>query len=210
MNYKLIGYSLDFASFLIEKLKSESKKVKKIILFGSVARKESMKNSDIDLFIEVTDVKLEGKINEIRDDFFKSIKFKKYWDLLGVENEINLSIGKLKEWGDLKRSIIANGIILYGKYEGEEKTKQYYLFIVSPGKDRNKNISIWRELYGYSQKVGKKKYLKEGLVKMFEGKKLARGVFFIPVDFAQEMIKFLRGKKFKIEIIPVWIEKDNL
>ena len=48
MNYKLIAYAEDFISFLLEKLNKESDKIKQIILFGSVARDEDSKNSDID------------------------------------------------------------------------------------------------------------------------------------------------------------------
>lgn len=205
MNYKLIGYAIDFASFLLEKLK-DAEKMKSVILFGSVARGDNEKNSDIDLFIECNE-KLGNKINDLKEKFYESIKVKKYWELLDVKNEINLHIGKLEGWGDLKRSIIANGIILYGKYLEKIEGKQSYLFIVSPGKNRNKNMSIWRELYGYKQKVGKKSYIKEGLVKEYGGKKLALGVFIIPVEHAQKINLFLRKKKFKFQIIPFWTDK---
>ena len=202
MNYKLIAYSQDFVSFLLEKLNKEGNKIKQIILFGSITRGESSKESDVDIFIEILDNNLKDKINEIKEKFYDSIKVKKYWNLLGINNEINCSIGKLKEWKDLQRSLIANGIILYGKYKGELKTKPYYLFIVSPGKNRNKNISIWRKLYGYTQKIRKKEYIKKGLIKEYEGKKLANGVFMIPSEHTQKIISFLKTNKFKHEIIP--------
>ena len=201
MNYKLIAYAQDFVSFLLEKLNKESNKISQIILFGSVTRDEDSKSSDIDLFIEILDKKLENKINQIKEKFYESIKVKKYWNLLNINNEINCSTGKLEEWDDLKRSLIANGIILYGKYKGKLKTESYYLFTVSPTKNRNKNISIWRELYGYKQKIGKKEYIKKGLIKGYNGKKLARGVFIIPSEHTQKISSFLKKKKFKYEVI---------
>lgn len=206
MNYKLIAYAQDFASFLLETLNKEADKITQIILFGSVARGEADNESDIDLFIDAADNRLEKKANQIKEEFYKSVKVKKYWGLLGIKNEINLSAGKLEKWGDLQRSLIANGIILYGKYTGKPKLKHYYLFIVSPGKDRNKNMSVWRKLYGYTQKIGKKKYIQKSLISEYSGKKLAKGVFIIPSEHSQKIILFLRKAKFKIEIFPIWKE----
>jgi len=50
MKSKLIAYAMDFASFLIQKIKNIDN-INNIILFGSVAREEADKTSDIDIFI---------------------------------------------------------------------------------------------------------------------------------------------------------------
>ena len=207
MNYKLVAYSIDFVSFLIEKLNKEAEKIKSVILFGSVTRGEAEKESDIDIFIE-GDEKLEIRIKKLKEKFENSVKVKSYWSLLDVKNEINIHIGRLEEWKDLKRSIIANGIVLYGRYLGRQELVQHYLFIVSPGKDRNKNVSIWRDLYGYTQKVGKKSYIKKGLIREYGGKKLARGVFAVPIENAQKTILYLRKKRLKVQIIPFWTDNE--
>ncbi len=207
MNYKLIAYAEDFVSFLLEKLNRNSDKISQIILFGSVARGEAGRRSDIDLFIDVTDEKLEKQINGIKESFYESIKVKKYWNLLGIKNEISCSVGKLDEWDELQRSLIANGIVLFGKYVGKVDIEQYYLFIISQGKDRNKNISVWRTLYGYTQKVGKKKYTKDGLIREYGGEKISRGVFIVPAEHARKISSYLRQNKFKQKIIPFWQEK---
>jgi len=209
MNYKLVAYAQDFVSFLIEKLNEDSDKIKQIILFGSAARGESGKKSDVDLFIDVLDEKLENKIKKLKQQFQLSDRIVKYWDFMGIKNEINCSIGKLEEWDDLKRSLIANGILLYGKYKGTTKTTHYSLFLVTPGKNRNKNISMWRKLYGYKQKVGKKTYIKKGLIRDYEGRKLAKGVFTIPQEHTEKIISFFKKNKFvKYELIPFWQEKS--
>ena len=127
--------------------------------------------------------------------------------MLGVNNEINCTVGILKEWPSLEGSLIANGIILFGKYKEKLETDSYYLFIITPGKIRNKNISIWRQLYGYTQKIGKKIYIKRGLIKEYNGKKLAKGVFIIPLEHCQKIIAFLKKNKFKHEITLFWQEK---
>ena len=54
MNYRLISYAMDFTSFLLEKT-SFNDKIRNIILFGSVARSEESPNSDIDIFIDITE-----------------------------------------------------------------------------------------------------------------------------------------------------------
>jgi len=205
MNYKLIAYAQDFASFLTQNFKNADK-IKNIILFGSVARGDAGKESDVDLFIE-TDEKQEQEINKIKEKFYESIKFKKYWELFGIKNEINLSVGNLKDWGDLNRSIISNGIILFGKYKSDVKTNPYVLFSITPGENRNKNISVWRELYGYSQKVNNKIYKKEGLIKEYNGEKLANGVVIVPVDYSNKLSNFLKNNKFSFKLVSFWMEK---
>ncbi len=207
MNYKLIAYAQDFSSFLVENLGEDAAKIKQIILFGSIARGEEQKSSDIDLFVDVLDQKLELKINRIADAFYESLKFTKYWRLLGIKNEFSCTIGKLEEWNTLKRSLIANGIVLYGPFQGTPDLHPFYLFIITPGKSRNKNLIGWRALYGYTQKVKNKKYQKKGLVREYEGKKLGKGIFIVPAEHAQKVQIFLRHHKFQSQIIPFWSEQ---
>ena len=204
MNSNLISYAMDFVSFLMQNLKGADK-IKNIILFGSVSRNEASKDSDIDLFIE-TDEKLEEKINKIKEDFYNSIKAKKYWALFNIKNEINCSVGKLEDWKELERSIIFNGINLYGKYSGKIKTEPYYLFTISQTKNRNKNISLWRKLYGYKQKVNNKSYDSKGLIKEYDGKKLSRATFIVPSKYSSNIIKILKENKVQYELIHLFKE----
>ena len=205
MSSELIAYAIDFVSFLMQNLK-EADKIKNIILFGSVARDEVAKDSDIDLFIE-TDEKLEEKISKVKEDFYNSIKTKKYWALFNIKNEINCSVGKLEDWKELERSIIFNGILLYGKYSGKIKTKPYYLFTISQTKDRNKNISLWRKLDGYKQKVNNKSYESKGLIKEYDGKKLSRATFIISSKYSGNIEKILKKNDIKYELIPLFKEE---
>src|SRR3989344_5121575 len=202
MNYKLIAYAQDFTSFLLQGLGDDARKIKQVILFGSVSRGEADAKSDVDIFIDVMGDKAELKIKTIEEKFYQSIKYKKYWQLLGVHSELSCTIGKLEQWGDLQRSIIANGIVLFGKYLGKAETKPYSLFIVTSSNTRNKNLSVWRSLYGYSQKVQRKVYLKKGLVQEYEGKKLGRGIFIIPIEHTSAIMAILRKNSFQYQIIP--------
>ena len=123
---------------------------------------------------------------------------------MGIKNDINCTVGKLKEWGDLHSSIISNGIILYGKYKENEENIPYMLFSVESTGKRNKDISLWRKLYGYNQKIGKKEYIKQGLIKGFEGEKIARGVFIIPIEYASKIKSFLKENKIPFKMIEFW------
>ena len=59
---ELIAYAMDFASYLISKVDG----IHRIILHGSIARGDFDDESDIDLFIDVSDIKMEKKIKLLR------------------------------------------------------------------------------------------------------------------------------------------------
>ena len=208
MKSRLVSYALDFVSFLLQGLGKDANKVNQIILFGSVVSGETGKGSDVDIFIDVIDKKLEDKVNKIKDEFYNSVKFNKYWKLLNIENEINCTVGRLDEWEDLERSLTAKGIVLFGKYKGKAGKEPYFLFIVTPSSDRNKNISVWRALYGYTQQANNKIYKRKGLVKEYDGMKLAKGVFMIPSEHAQKVLSFLKDNKFSWKVVPIWKDVD--
>jgi len=207
MYYDLAAYAGDFASFLIQNLKGDARQIKSIILFGSVARGEAGKDSDIDLFIDVTEEKVEKSVLKIRDNFFHSIKSNKYWALFGIKNEIHCTVGKLEQWKELAGSLVANGILLYGKYQGTSAGKQYYLFTIVPTSKKSKNVSVWRKLYGYKQIVGKKTYLKKGLLEELGGQRFAKSVFVVPAEHLGEMKAFLQKSRFRYQLISIRLEK---
>jgi len=202
MNYRLVAYAQDFASFLLEHLE-ERDKIKTIILFGSVVRGEAGKDSDIDIFIE-TPEKIDGEIEKIKEKFYKSVKVKKYWELLGIRNEFHCESGRLDEWGDIEKSLDAQGIVLFGKYTAKRDAKPYYLFSIEQMDERKKSISLWRKLYGYKQKVNKKVYAKKGLLGGYGGERIARGVFLVPSEHAQKVLHFLKDKKVRHRLMLFW------
>lgn len=195
MKSKLAAYALDFASFLIQKI--EKNEIKQIILFGSTAREEANKNSDVDIFIDVIKENklLEDEIRKVLEDFMESAKYKNYWKPLGIENDISLTIGKLEKWGDLKSSIIANGIILYGKFKpeiigGNHKT----FFIWENVAPNSKRVLFNKQLLGYKQK-GR---FYEGLIQRYSGERMGKGCILAPLEHATEFHKLF--KKYKISV----------
>ncbi len=196
MNYKLMSYVLDFTSFLIQNI-NDKNKIKNIILFGSVAREEVGKDSDIDIFIDLIreDKKIENEIQKILNGFENSAKYKNYWKLLNIKNEIKLMIGELDKWTDLKPSIVANGIILYGKYKPEIKDGKHKVFFIWENiKPNSKRVLFNKQLFGYKQ--NEKFYL--GLIQKYKAEKLGKGC--IIIDSEHTNIFHQLFKKYKITV----------
>jgi len=113
LNYKeLIAYASAFVSFILPKIEAD-----KIILFGSLARKEATGKSDIDIFFDVggNEEKTKQIIKQELNKFYKT-KIYEIFQQRGSVLPINIEVGNLDKW-KLKRSVIGNSIILYGKYE---------------------------------------------------------------------------------------------
>ena len=95
---ELIGYALDFASYVIRKTGG----INRIILFGSIARGDFDLESDMDIFIDTTSRKLGRQIPKLVESYYTS-STAKTWYLKGVKREISCVIGELdrEEWKDL-------------------------------------------------------------------------------------------------------------
>ena len=198
---ELIAYSEAFVSFVISKIED----VNKIILFGSVARGEADKESDIDIFFDIDKGK-ENKIKETLNNelgkFYKS-NIAEVWKLKGISNEIKNYVGKLEEW-KLKRSIISEGIVLYGKYEENPKNlKSFVYFNLLPIKNIAKRNSIIRKLFGRIEK----KYTSRGLVEELGGTKLSASSFIIPLSHGSRIRNLLNKEKVYHKSFEIWIDK---
>lgn len=194
---ELISYAMDSASYLIGKFD----KIDRIILHGSIARGDFDEESDIDLFIDSNEKNVK-KINKILEDYYKTNKFKE-WKLKGIENPISIITGKLdsEEWKDLKRSIINNGIILFGEYTANtEKINSYTLISFDNIKPDKKRIAIYRKIFGF--KVGKKEY--PGLVQKLNTKKIGKGTILVPSQYVKEFLGYLKSKKVTPKLYDLW------
>ena len=194
---ELIAYALDFASYLISKID----KLDRIILYGSVARGDFDEESDIDLFID-TKQEIGKKVNKIIENYYKTEKFKE-WELKGIKNILSCIVGELdsKEWKNLKRSIINNGIILYGKYKANiEKINQYTLFSFENIKPDKKRVLIFRKLFGF--KTRGKKYL--GIIDKIKALKIGKGSVLVPAEHTNELKRYFQEKKVKVKLYDFW------
>lgn len=192
----LIAYAEDFASYLLSERYLENYEIRNIILYGSVARGDFKKDSDIDVFVDVdTDERLKGYVKNTIKNFYDSLWFKK-WKRLGIKNPISCLVGRIEEWKDLERSIISNSIVLYGSYKPQIKGKVMSLFSIEGVKPESKRVFTNRKLFGY-KRYGKK-YL--GLVEIYKGEKIGRGCFLVPIESSQKILQFLRKNKINVKI----------
>lgn len=69
----------------------------------------------------------------------------------------------------------------------------------------HQKIIIHRLLYGYRDLSNNMayKYERKGLIELYSGKKLNRGVFIIPAKNKNKVISLLKNNKAKIQVIPV-------
>jgi len=192
---KLLAYAVDFASFLLERINVDY--IRRIILFGSVARREDSLKSDVDLFIDLIKKIPEKEIKKIKEEFMKSKRYRNYWLLKGIKNDFNIVAGKLDEWKDLKNSIISNGITLYGKFDETPKDGIHKTIFswenIKPESDR---VLLSKRLFGY--KKDKKSY--KGLVQKLKGERIGKGIIAVPSTNANMFLKLFRDMKIPVKI----------
>ncbi|MFH1276535.1 MAG: nucleotidyltransferase domain-containing protein [Candidatus Woesearchaeota archaeon] len=193
---------MDFASHLISQVNG----INRIILFGSVARDDFNEESDIDLFIDTIDKKLEKKVQLLVDNFYKTKKAKN-WELKGINNPFSCEMGELDsdEWKDLKRGMLNNGIILYGKYKASsEKIYQYTLFSFPDIKPESKRVGLHRKLFGF--KLGKKRYA--GLIEKYSLIPLGKGNIAVSIEHSLKIKKIFKEKKIPVKVYDLWSDYE--
>ena len=195
---KLISYAMDFASYVISKIEG----IDSILLYGSIARGDFTKDSDIDLFFDTKEKKLEDKVKRCLENYQETKKYKE-WKLKAIDNEISIIVGELKsdEWRDLKRAIANTGLVLYGKYKSKaEKINQYVIISFEKIRPEEKRVSLHRNLFGF--KANKKQY--SGLIDKYYGKKIGKGTIIIPIEYAQKIKSLFNRMKIPIKLYDVW------
>lgn len=200
----LISYASAFVSFILKSLRDFN--IKEIILFGSIARGDFDKKSDIDIFINIQNDRDSNKINKIIDiqlnKFYKS-KIRGVWLNKGIYNEFKVKVGVLDKW-KLKRSIIADGIILFGRYKAYPKEiKHYYLFTFQPIKDVTKRNRVIRKIFGRMDR----KAIFTGLVEEGNGKKLSPTSFIVPIDLSNRIFDIFKKEKINYRFYEIWSDQ---
>lgn len=163
--------------------------IKSIYLYGSAARGELTKKSDIDIFIDCIEGK-EKKVEQLAkaafSNFYKSKDYEK-WRYLKWTYPFSIQVGELKKW-QLKTSIMADGILLYSKKAEIFPAERQVLFIFVLPKNKNKYLHFIRYLYGRKEK-GYKEY---GFLLELHGKKISSNVVLIPKENQQRFLQYLQ------------------
>lgn len=195
----LHGYAVSFVSFALPRI---NQPVKDVIMFGSVARGDFDEKSDLDLFFSVPNPKAEKDIEEsmkiILKKFYNSKIFES-WRKKGVGLEIKTHVGVLEKW-ELRSSVLAEGICLYGKYKEEIPSNAYVMLYFDPIKNITRRNRVVRSLFGREER----KFARTGLVEKLGGKKIAPTSFIVPIQFCNEASRILIKEKVPFKIIEFW------
>lgn len=202
--FGIMRYAVTGVSYLVSNLsKNELKRIRSVILFGSVARGTASRKSDVDIFFH-TDASrsvqkaLRARLNKLAGSFYLSnqaLEFK----LKGIDNELNITVGRLDEWPDLSQSMASNGISLYGKYMSRPSgLKAYTIFSwEKPGKYKG---ALLNKLYGY--RAGKKRY--SGLLQRTGSIKLGRASIMVPASFRDSFVEVFEQYKVNYSRYDIW------
>lgn len=195
----LKAYASYFISFLLKNF-TEAANIHRIVLYGSAARDQARQDSDIDIFVETSDISVAKKIKKIEQQFYESreaILFKSS----GIDNKFSIKVGSLKDWQDLYRSIASTGIVLYGPFQATNLpsgTKQMVvIFWDNIGKNRG---AFLNKIYGV--KIHDKKY--PGLLEKFNGKRIGKSSIMIPVEYQKDLFVLLKQYKVNAKHIEVF------
>lgn len=192
----------DFLSILFDKLE-DKEKIRGIVLFGSVARGEQRKDSDIDLFVDVQN-KYKPEVDKIVKSSLNEfeIKAQKSWYLRGIKNHIVPIVDDIQknQWKELKTELESYGKIVYGNLIPSNKKDKSFLLVeydLSKLKQKNK-MRILRALYGYKIKQNGKIYAQKGLFQEEDIEKISNAAI-IPSESQKRILDFLTNNRVSIK-----------
>jgi len=160
----------------------------------------------VDIFIDAIadDKKVEKEINKIKNEFFDSVKYAKYWKLLGINNDFHIIVGKINEW-NLKDSMLGNSFILYQAYSPRlEEGKNMIILSWGVIEKSSKRVMLNKKIFGYNY-YGKKY---KGILEIYGGGKLGSNVILIPSEQLNLFLKIFRSFKVPVRIKRVFEYKE--
>lgn len=197
-------YALAAAGYLLNKLPDPLfRKVKQVVLFGSVATGTATPESDADLFFDISMTAKESTeakriLNKAAQNFYltsDALKFK----LEGISNPISAHAGKLDEWKELKESIESTGVILYGPYTSLKKVPKRYVIFYWKSLHMPNRGAFLNKLYGYT--AAKKRYT--GLIERISGKKIGKSAILILLRHKNEIMRLMEKYGVDYNIVEV-------
>jgi predicted nucleotidyltransferase len=195
--FDLVSYASSFVSFVLKSGELDKSHLEDIILFGSVARGDFGSKSDIDLFVNTENEKIENILNKLLAKFYKS-RVSRDYSLRGGSNKIRLSVGTLDKWR-LKRSIISDGIVLYGGYKEVPKNLEHFCFFTfEPIKNVTKRNRIIRKLFG------RKEAKTSGLLEKLNMKQISERSFLVPSRNSSVIMELFKKEKVDYRIFEIW------
>ncbi len=204
---EIFSYLYDFARFLMARLKEEPPE---IILFGSTARGDFHKESDIDLFINLQNKKEQKEIERIVKKALMEFEtaVSNSWRLKGIDLPLKVLVGDLDapRWSALKREIISTGRVIYGRYkELPQKLNPYYLlsFKLTNLLPKNK-VKFIRQMYGYKSRKEHTVYCHAGAMQE-GGVRINQNTILTPGPQLNNFLSLFKQFKIKYQIREVWM-----
>ncbi len=196
---------------LLEELKTISKSnsdIQATVLFGSYARNQAYAQSDIDIFMIITNETIKNKISN---------------QILSLEKKYNKNINLLITTPALKdldrqlvETILREGIVLYGNLPDisiqqlELEPYEIIKYDLSRLSQSNK-MKIKRLLYGIKTKKKYKGKIYEsnqkGIVEDFGGLRTGIASILIPEKLSWEVENMLRQYDISLRKITIWLSK---
>ena len=206
-NLELKQYAAAFAYFLLKRIeRAQLECIRYIILFGSVSQGRATKGSDVDVFIDsgLPPSRLRtfrSKILRMGEEFLLSNEALSY-KARGIYNPLNIMVGNLSNWQEMKKSISFSGIVLYGPYHGGFSRKALHHKIIffweAEGKRRG---AFLNKLYGYTTKG--KKYT--GAIQRLGGAKIGKSAAIVPAEKGQKFTAILDSYKIRYKVLEVFV-----
>lgn len=205
-NVELKRYAGAFVYFLLKRLeRAHLDTVCSIVLFGSVAQNRAGKNSDVDILIDVKFSSSRARkfrqiIEKLKDEFLLSNEGLWYKER-GVYNELSPVVGNLDQWQEMKKSLSASGVVLYGPYrEGfSRKGLRHGIIFYWETKGKGRGAFL-NKLYGYTVKG--KRY--QGAISKFSGTKIGKSAALIPAEHLAEFSAILAHYRINYRAIEVF------
>ena len=206
---------LEKIAFEFARRVSKIEKVVEVILFGSVARGEADRRSDIDILV-VLDQKGKPKLEEHEEISEIALE-------VGREFDANISlILSDREFSSMDEyfveSVLSEGKVIYARearIAEKEWLRPWYILSYSlkelPHSDK---MRIKKIFYGkeVKSKHGNRVYIHryKGLLEEVGGASLGRGCIIFPAKFVEEFEEVLKKYKVKYRKMLVWISEYNV
>ncbi|MBW8002907.1 MAG: nucleotidyltransferase domain-containing protein [Planctomycetes bacterium] len=209
----------EFRSLVFKFAKEASKEeVSYILLFGSVARGDTDRRSDVDLLVVFDTDKDDFEDLEARNEVSElALDLEKEYDKNVQVIFTNRNFHGLDEY--FIKEVMNGGILLYARSPRIEvkglELEPYTLILYNLKKfSKKEKMKLKRLLYGHTtrKKVKGKTYKSEkiGLVQQLDGKHLGAGVITVPQTKAQSLEKELEKLKLDYRRIDLWLTEDDL
>jgi len=203
-NIEILSYARYAVAYLLSSLSlKELKNISHVILFGSVARLTANEESDVDIFFDVSasnkqQQRLKSKLNKLSEYFYLTNIALEYKSK-GIDNELSIKVGALKEWESLSHSISSHGILLHGKYLKAPTGLKAYTVLSweNPGKAKG---ALLNKLYGY--KSGNKKY--PGMLDKYKSTKIGGSTILVPGTEREKFIEVLEKYNLNYSQYDIW------